>query len=94
MEGREGRREGGEGGESNKYILTWETLDGASMHSNCNARLDLSRFLVLSFPPRRRCTRARVYTLPHDSCSLLFHDKSVGLCAARITPLSTSRQIL
>lgn len=55
------------------------------MHSNCNAPLDLSRFLVLSFPPRRRCTRARVYTLPHDSCSLLFHDKSVGLCAARIT---------
>lgn len=35
-----------EGG--NKYILTWETLDtGTSMHNNCNAPLDLSRF-----PPR------------------------------------------
>lgn len=82
-----------EGG--NKYILTWETLDGASMHSNCNAPLDLSRF-----PPRfplPRCTRApSVYIRSMSMTLARFYsdDKSVGLCAGRITPLSTSRQIL
>lgn len=65
-----------EGG--NKYILTWETLDtGTSMHNNCNAPLDLSRF-----PPR-----SSLFVGAHVRAYIYIHISSqVSMTLARFYP--------